>query len=565
MITTEEMEMLNKVATEAGQSPLSYMLGMCDSTDTDLLEGTKALIEAKAEVNAKDRKGNRPLHMAADKGFFEIIPLLVEMKALVNVSNALGTTALLACLSSDNKTTTNQMLTVRMLLEYNADPTLADRYQKTPLHYAAMNREIVDIIPFLLERKALVNAKDYFGITPLIEACTKGSNATVRILLEAKANINDAGNDNETSLYRAFNRKEEFIGSIILLLEQHNHLGKTKLFERGDHGWQKFWYVHHILFPCFNPKNMYLMAQDIELAHLKVEKEDHLLSNRVCNHDLIHDYLEKVKGGFLLKHEEEWKGAASFYFITEQGIDDPKVFMENLELVDEETRIELRKKLQTIQDFICEKLIKVIVAYLKTSFLYKRQAEVFWKPYFDLLIFEGPLPGQEVLPNLLPAPLSELVVEYYPGGNGDLTSEIYIQKPINQDKELFNLRLNWIKEKILNKKNTISADVLACTPHDSVSSSQVKQTAELEKKNSKELKQLPIEWLCSDFMPKKLQPSLNHVSPCSPLIYAFGLQQQCYLLVDERQENKDSNQDKNKDAKEGTATAASAKAFASLS
>ena len=54
--------------------------------------------------------------------------------------------------------------------------------QRTPLFHAALG-DHADVVAFLLDHGADVNARDQFGDTPLIVACAKGNAATAALLL----------------------------------------------------------------------------------------------------------------------------------------------------------------------------------------------------------------------------------------------------------------------------------------------------------------------------------------------------------------------------------------------
>ncbi|WP_265033965.1 ankyrin repeat domain-containing protein [Wolbachia endosymbiont (group A) of Sicus ferrugineus] len=59
-----------------------------------MLGTTEYFIQKGADVNAKDKDGNTPLHLAAMKGKIDVVKILLEYNADVNTKNNEGRTAL---------------------------------------------------------------------------------------------------------------------------------------------------------------------------------------------------------------------------------------------------------------------------------------------------------------------------------------------------------------------------------------------------------------------------------------------------------------------------------------
>jgi ankyrin repeat protein len=99
------------------------------------------LIENGAEINENSPMGT-PLMAAVVKGNAEIVTLLLNKKADVNIADANGTTALIYAVQFNNKT----MLS--LLLKHNADKSHKDKDGKTAFEHAvfAGNEDIINLL-----------------------------------------------------------------------------------------------------------------------------------------------------------------------------------------------------------------------------------------------------------------------------------------------------------------------------------------------------------------------------------------------------------------------------------
>jgi ankyrin repeat protein len=133
---------------------------------------TDALLQRHPElVNAKDRIGSSPLHIAAELGLLDIARLLISKGA---------------CIAAK---------------DFNL---------MTPLHSAAQghydkNDDIhqSDITQLLIAKGADYNARDKFGNTPLIYAAQYGNYKIVELLISKGVDINEKGNGDNTPLHFA--------------------------------------------------------------------------------------------------------------------------------------------------------------------------------------------------------------------------------------------------------------------------------------------------------------------------------------------------------------------------
>ena len=106
----------------------------------------KSLIAAGAHVNAKDKHGETPLHVAAVRGYQKIASMLIIESADVNAIDGRGL---------------------------------------TPLHAAALNGQ-KEAVELLIDKGADLSAKNENGVTPLQMASQNGHQSIVELLQKSK-------------------------------------------------------------------------------------------------------------------------------------------------------------------------------------------------------------------------------------------------------------------------------------------------------------------------------------------------------------------------------------------
>nr|6MWQ_A Chain A, DARPin, Muscle-type aldolase chimeric fusion [synthetic construct]6MWQ_B Chain B, DARPin, Muscle-type aldolase chimeric fusion [synthetic construct]6MWQ_C Chain C, DARPin, Muscle-type aldolase chimeric fusion [synthetic construct]6MWQ_D Chain D, DARPin, Muscle-type aldolase chimeric fusion [synthetic construct] len=142
----------------------------------------RILMANGADVNALDRFGLTPLHLAAQRGHLEIVEVLLKCGADVNAADLWGQTPLhLAA-------TAGHLEIVEVLLKYGADVNALDLIGKTPLHLTAIDGHL-EIVEVLLKHGADVNAQDKFGKTAFDISIDNGNEDLAEIL--QKLNLSD--------------------------------------------------------------------------------------------------------------------------------------------------------------------------------------------------------------------------------------------------------------------------------------------------------------------------------------------------------------------------------------
>ena len=152
------------------------------ATSKGHLEVVRLLVAARnCNVNVRQHKGSTALFIAAQNGFPKIVELLVRNGAGVNLALDDGTSPLCAAAFRGN------IEVVKRLLEapdIRVDHTTHE--QVTALAYATTHGH-VDVVKFLLDKKADPNIADDEGVAPLHIACIYGFTDIAGMLLNAGA------------------------------------------------------------------------------------------------------------------------------------------------------------------------------------------------------------------------------------------------------------------------------------------------------------------------------------------------------------------------------------------
>lgn len=142
-----------------------------DSETTTLI-----LQQGRVNPNAADAQGETPLLLAARRGYKDLLQLLLEMGAAVDLCNAAGITPLI------NSAFFGHLPAVELLLGRGADIRAVDLAQgRSALHWAAMN-DHADVARALLTHRALLNLVDKAGLTPLDTALEAEAASVAEVL-----------------------------------------------------------------------------------------------------------------------------------------------------------------------------------------------------------------------------------------------------------------------------------------------------------------------------------------------------------------------------------------------
>lgn len=159
----------------------------------DYLECAKLLIKHGAKVNGSTSGKNRlPLYYASSTGFKEMVDLLLENGAKVDIEARARHTPILGAVMGGVPEVLERMISL------GAKPdTLVNDIGTTALHAAASLKK-PQMVEILLKQGAKVNAKSTTGITPLLNAVHFNDVECVKVLIKYGADPDIAAIDGMT-------------------------------------------------------------------------------------------------------------------------------------------------------------------------------------------------------------------------------------------------------------------------------------------------------------------------------------------------------------------------------
>jgi ankyrin repeat protein len=224
-----------------GRSPLQTAL---DQNPTLI-----PLLLTKENVGSRDQDGNTPLHLAAQRGDESLVSTILNLGGDSSARNNAGQTP--ADLALQFPQSEKHAEIAWNLFQHGApvpnspdleyfgkagianDVSLAFDLGNTPLHFAA-SRGQTGILRFLVQKGAVVDARDMAGNTPLHKALENTQLEAVKDLLRLGAKVNLQDFNNNTALHLALTSQDP-LTEVRLLLENKadpnlkNNFGNTPL------------------------------------------------------------------------------------------------------------------------------------------------------------------------------------------------------------------------------------------------------------------------------------------------------------------------------------------------
>ncbi|CAN0041563.1 unnamed protein product, partial [Laminaria digitata] len=189
------------------------VLDHVDIVDFLLEQGADPDNPSSASITARS-PGGRTLHFAASTGKAEIVRLLLK-RSDVNATDNAGYTPLMATCQSDHA----HVEVVRLLLDAGADPTLAGKDGRNPLHLAARS-DHMDLVDMLHSKApATLNRCDAEDLTPLYMACHRGHESMVSKLLSLGA-MHRMSRDDSLACPLAIAVAKGFVGVVRALITE---------------------------------------------------------------------------------------------------------------------------------------------------------------------------------------------------------------------------------------------------------------------------------------------------------------------------------------------------------
>jgi ankyrin repeat protein len=171
-----------KATDDTGQGLLHLAVNRKD------LKTMQLLVDLGVQTGAVDDTRNTPLHRAATKGYEEIAGFLIkETPGLVNSENQDRETLLHSAAKA------GRVNILELLLQNGARVDLPNNKGATALHLAVRNGH-AQAVERLLKNNAGPNARDASDRAPLHTAIWFGKNAMITLLLDNNADINQVGN-----------------------------------------------------------------------------------------------------------------------------------------------------------------------------------------------------------------------------------------------------------------------------------------------------------------------------------------------------------------------------------
>jgi ankyrin repeat protein len=182
-------------------------------------EIVRALLDAKADVNSADASGTNALQLACRAGLTPVVKLLLERGADVKSGNPLHVAA-----------ARGHGAIVRLLLDRDAPADAVGAEGWTPLHAGAAGG-FADVVRALVGKRAAIDAKTSKSETPLLLAVSRGHTDVARILVEAKADVDAADSSGRSPAASAAKDPEKWGW---LMRSSHAHANVIRLYRGGS-------------------------------------------------------------------------------------------------------------------------------------------------------------------------------------------------------------------------------------------------------------------------------------------------------------------------------------------
>jgi ankyrin repeat protein len=139
------------------------------------------LLEKGLNPNITDENGTTLLHIASYYKSFEVLTVLINAKADLNIKDKMGYTPI---------SYSNDQRIARLLIQHDADLSITLHGKQTILHHAIVMQE-EEVVKLLIEKGVDIDLADDEGRTPISLSAEMGQVEIVKILLAKGANPNN--------------------------------------------------------------------------------------------------------------------------------------------------------------------------------------------------------------------------------------------------------------------------------------------------------------------------------------------------------------------------------------
>ena len=160
-------------------------------------DAVKSLIDAGADIEARNSLGRSPLFVACENGNFAQVKMLVEAGASVCATDQWKRTCLTLAAQHGHAETVRYLVGLK-----DADINSEDNNYKTALR-SALRGGHSDAVQVLIDAGADIEAKDQMGRSPLLVASCEGKRTIVKMLVEAGAEVCVTDDRRESCLFLA--------------------------------------------------------------------------------------------------------------------------------------------------------------------------------------------------------------------------------------------------------------------------------------------------------------------------------------------------------------------------
>ena len=161
-----------------GCTPLVMAMNRVESADTAAAIAKVLITNGSADVNLRSKHGEVPLHKAAERGFKECVALLLAAGAKPDAKAMRGHTALMYAAQH------RHFDIVKMLIEKKATVDMSESIRGCTALLFAVRSGATDIVLYLLDKGARIDRCGAYGGNPLHMAAEGDHLATLQVIIE---------------------------------------------------------------------------------------------------------------------------------------------------------------------------------------------------------------------------------------------------------------------------------------------------------------------------------------------------------------------------------------------